>query len=211
MTLSDADELFCKPRVYPLMQCFTPFYDLRLSFLQKMIRFLDATTKQKQGLIVVDGGCAIGLDIIFLAKHYSGTGMRFHGYDMSKDLISIARARAAKHKLNDIRFQVEHHKHPAGKHYADVLYGVNAFKSEKCDKVRTWIDEILGMTARLKSGGIFIYCGRFGDKEVKKYERCSEALRQFGIIPIITEPVSEGLHLGRYLKAFSHYYQVQRQ
>jgi len=70
------------PSAYDSLQCMRGNYDYRLGFLPQMIREIDAI----DDAVVVDAGCATGLDLCYLAQHYQNTPRRFIGYDKQRKM-----------------------------------------------------------------------------------------------------------------------------
>jgi SAM-dependent methyltransferase len=199
------DRLFSRPKVYPLMQCFSHYYNGRVSFLSHMVGFIYMVAAQKSDLVVVDAGCATGLDVRFLAKHYLNEkhNIRFKGYDISPELIRIATQKVNKKGLKNIDFTRESHAHPIRKEFADIIYTVNAFGSDALNNPSMLHKLAQGVASRVRKGGvvIFSYHVPFGQKLPLELNR-----NQF--TPIVSEFLDRTRNAMGEFEMVSDYYQV---
>lgn len=144
---------YCFP--YDVLQSFCGHYDYRVSFLSLLVKQIDF----RRSRVIVDGGCATGLDICCLATHYPG--LAFFGYDKSKRLIDLANERKQRLGLDNVTFYVSDHRkpHEGELRQADLLYASSS-GLEKREDSKSYIPNLEGMCERIKKGGFHIAAGR---------------------------------------------------
>lgn len=100
---------------YDLFQSLDFFYDIRESFISDIEKIL---TQLPSRQLIVDAGCATGLDIILLALKYPN--LQFKGYDNNGDHIEKANIRGEK--VSNVQFYHSSHQARDNIPLADIVY-----------------------------------------------------------------------------------------
>ena len=145
--------------LYDIQQSRNSKYQYRLAFLERMVDFVDEKSGNTE-LTIVEGGCATGIDLCFLAKHYADTQHSFRGYDFQDAMRILANARKKRLGLGNIEFYASSHSRPVRreKRQADILFTNSAHILEE-ESAKITQRNIEGITYRLKSNGYYILAG----------------------------------------------------
>lgn len=136
------------------------FYDMRIEFLKEIVQIIESFFGANDEFTVIDGGCAIGLDALFLAEKYRNA--EFFGYDRNIQMVRDANTRKARRSLNNVSFYVGEHALPQEHEMqtADILYAQSSIGCEFGLTAEDIARQIIGAaTGRVKSNGRFVLSG----------------------------------------------------
>ncbi len=150
------EENWFHPQLYELTQGISCFYDFKVNFMEYLAKFIGNMKGTKKH--IVDGGCATGIDISFLAMQFPGH--KFFGYDRENALIAAAERRRKNLGIGNLEFSVETHGRATKKiPPADLLYTNGALGSDDGNTAVEVGKLVVGICRRVRSGGSYILAG----------------------------------------------------
>ncbi len=169
------------PAFHDLYSSYNSLYDWRIIILNNMIDFIDKDLRHGEGKLICDGGMGTGLDISFLAKHYSGDDMKFFGYDNNESMVKYAEKKKKRLGLKNSEFYVSEHSSPGDFEMSkyDFMF-INHIEVRDEDDPEEISGLLLGGCERVRPGGVFMLTYDLEDHE----EKVSEYLKSDGIFPL---------------------------
>lgn len=144
--------------VYEIQQSHQVWYDHRIGFLEKLVWLIDVLIEQDKSKIVLDSGCASGIDLCFLAQIFPR--LIFRGYDIQKEMIILAKKRRDSGGLENLTFYQSDNQDPKDDEieFADLIYNCSSL-IPKLDNPADYKKEAMMICKRLRSQGHLILAG----------------------------------------------------
>jgi len=142
------------PMFYDTFQNQTMPFEISVSFLGVMVDLIENSYCGNSKAVVLDAGCATGLEITYLAHHFRETDMKFQGLDTQPGMIMLADQRKKRRDLHNVTFYIEDltREDPQPAQYCDLLYTKSTIEGDP----RILVDSFRNICKRIKSGGTMV-------------------------------------------------------